>query len=37
MGKDKVPFAGAVLRYLGLLFHNILYVPHAVEIVLEIP
>ena len=37
MGKDKVPFAGAVLRCLGLLFHYILYVPHVVKIVLEIP
>ena len=36
-GKDKVPFAGAVLRCLGFLFHNILYVPYAIDIVLEIP
>ena len=36
-GKDQVPFAGAVLRCLVLLFNNILYVPHAVGILLEIP
>ena len=38
-GKDKVLFAGTVLfsGTFRLLFHNILYVPHAVEIVLEIP
>ena len=36
-GKDQVPLAGAVLRCLVLLFNKILYVPHAVEILLEIP
>ena len=36
-GKDQVPFAGAVLRCLVLLFNNILYLPHAVGILLEIP
>ena len=38
-GEDKVLFAGTVLfsGTFRLLFHNILYVPHAVEIVLEIP
>ena len=36
-GKDKVPFAGAVLRCLVLLFNKILCVPHAVGILFEIP
>ena len=36
-GKDQVPLAGAVLRCLVLLFNKILYVPHVVEILLEIP
>ena len=36
-GKDQMPFAGAVLRCLVLLFDGILYVPHAVGILLEIP
>ena len=35
--KDQVPLAGSVLRCLVLLFNNILYVPHAVGILLEIP
>ena len=36
-GKDQVPLTGAVLRCLVLLFNKILYVPLAVEILLEIP